>query len=356
MKKRFFSILALTLVCIFSLSACDGCFSLQPINFTNAFNGGSGLKVEDNPKTNYQEVLTYDVDYFESFDGYSISNKLKANEKFNVKFENGKYVSTLKILSSFGDANVKLESDIIDSLENNQMHAYYLHTEFSIDVTYDIEDRDPYTHTDTIVSDVYFCDVSLSYAPIYSKTTADYTNLRCVEKIYAVSDKTFSEVKYSKNSYTVSFTANNKETKVTTNDYEYKTIIDNAQLLFAIRNFPLELETTESMPVVGYNFGEAVSLAINKDTTSTISYQDNPLIYGLANYSGNVETSRYRFYRNKTNETGVMQNVYIQNNVENSDIAYKSLLIRYVEPLSSVYGDVLSLGALVYTLRNVQVG
>ena len=130
MKKRFFSILALALVCIFFLSACDGCFSLQPINFTNAFNGGSGLNVEDNPKTNYQEVLTYDVDYFESFDGYSISNKLKTNEKFKVKFENGKYVSTLKILSSFGDANVQLDSDIIDSLENNQMHAYHLQHNF----------------------------------------------------------------------------------------------------------------------------------------------------------------------------------------------------------------------------------
>ncbi len=356
MKKRFFSILALALVCIFSLSACDGCFALQPINFTNAFNGGSGIKTEDNPKTNYQEVLTYDVDYFESFDGFSISNKLKSNGKFNVKFENGKYVSTLKILSSFADANVELESDIIDSLENNQMHAYYLHTEFSIDVTYEIDEREPYTHTDTIVSDVYFCDVSLSYAPVYSRTTADYTNLFCGDEIYAVSDKTFGEVKYSKNSYTVSFTVNDKEPKITTNEYEYKTIIDNAQLLFAIRNFPLELESAEAMPVVGCNYGEAVSLAINKNSTSNISYQEKPLAYGLSNYSGNIETSLYHFYRNKTNETGVKQNVYIQNNVENSDIAYKSLLLRYVEPLTSVYGNVLSLGALVYNLRSVQVG
>ncbi len=356
MKKRIFSIIALALVCVFTLSACDGCTNLQPINFTNAFNGGSGLK-EENPVSGYQETLTYDVSYDKSHEGYAINNGLSSNEDVKFKFENGKYVSTLTVLSSFSEAPIPLESDIISNLQDNQKQAYHLHTEFSIDVTYEITGRELYSNTDTIVSDVYFCDSTLSYAPVYSLTNANYTNLYYSTNSEAVKEKTISEVKYNKNNYTVSFTSDENKPKITTKEYNFKSIIDNAQLLFALRNFPLALEGSQALPVVASNYGEAVPLAVRNTQKNTIKYeQDKPLSYNYENFEGDVEISHLLFYRNEANETGAMQHVYIQNKVDNSPLAYKSLLVRYVEPLTSIYGTIVPMGVLVYNLSSVVVG
>ena len=355
MKKRIFSIIALALVCAFTLSACDGCTNLQPINFTNAFNGGSGLK-EENPVSGYQETLTYDVSYAKSHEGYAINSALNSNEDVKFTFEKGKYVSTLTVYSSFNEVlGGQLESDILSSLEDNQKQAYHLHTEFSVDVTYEITGRELYSTTDTIVSDVYFCDSTLSYAPVYSLTNANYTNFYYSTNSEAVKVKTISEIKYNKNNYTISFTVNDNKPTITTKEYNFKSIIDNAQLLFALRNFSVELDSTQALPVVASNYGEAVPLVVRNNQKNIIKYeQDNPLSYNYDSFDGDVEISHLLFYRNQKNETGAMQHVYIQNKVDNSPLAYKSLLVRYVEPLTS-YRTIVPMGVLVYNLNSVDV-
>ncbi len=364
MKKRIFSIIALALVCVFSLSACDGCFNLPELVFNNAFNGGSGLREED-PQSGYSETLTYDVQYNETAEGIAIDSGLKEDKNLSFVFSEGKYVSTLNVLKSFSDAPIKIESDVVDSLLDNETQAYHLHTEFSIKVNYQIGEK-IYDHTDTIVSDSYFCEVSMAFTPVYSKTVADYTTLYYSSINDIVSFQTESEIFYSKNGYKVKFSTlgNSPFSSVTEDeptitekefDYKYKTVIDNAELLFAIRNFNVDFEGTSALPVVAASYGEAKTLAINYKQDNTVTYNENsPLTYNYDDYVGGVEVKHLRFYRNDAKETGMTQHVFIQKQVENSSLPYKALPIKYVEPLTT-FASFVPMGTLVYTLKDVEI-
>ncbi len=376
MKKRIFSVIALMLACLFVFSACDGCFAPQELVFTTAFNNGD---TAEDPTSGYKETLTYNVEYQETYDSIFTDSNLKAKKESGelvYEFSNGKYVSTLKVLKNFSEANLEFKSDIVDGLENNEVRIYHLHTNFSIDVEYKIGDK-TYTGVDTIVSDSYFCKSSLSYAPIYSKTTASYTNLIYTSNPYLAKYDSESEIKYNKNNYTLNFTTlvsiptydgeepTDNQTPLTpkvetsTYDYKFKTIIDNSQLLFALRNFNVTDDNTSSIPVVTSNYGKAVSLAINNPKQkSTISFSRSPLSVTIDNessaYNEDVEVKNYRFYKNTKNETGATQYIFIQNNVEDSSLPYNSLLVRYVEPLIT-HGSFAPMGALVYTLEKVDI-
>ncbi len=347
MKKKLFSVLALLLTSVFALS---GCYALPELSFSNSFCGGSGSR-DDDPQTGYTEILEYNVNYEETAEGLTVDSSLKNNKDFKFEYSNGKFVSTFKVLSSFPKT---LSSDIIDNLNNDQKQAYYLSTEFSIDVKFEIG-KDTFTHTDRIISETYFCGPTLAYAPVYSKTITDYTNLFFSSFIAPVPIKTVSEIKYSKSDYIIDFKLNEEPNKITKEKYSYKTIIDNNQLLFILRNFTVEAEKVSSIPIVTAIYKEPTALAINNFTAVTITpKKDNPITYNFSPITEGIATNHYRFYKNDLNARGSIQHLFIQSKMENSNLPYKALPMRYVEPLTT-YGSYLPMGSLVYNLIDVSI-
>ena len=371
MKRRLFSLIALILVAFFTLSGCDGCTTYPELSFNNAFNGGSGEDSFD-AKTNYTEVIKYTVVH----DASTMNEELKNNENVTVSIQNGEYQTTLRVLSSFSEAETQLKtiyndqtisikSDIIDSLTENNLNAYMLESKLSIPVKYTFltakGTEEVLKRVDTITSTAIFCNRSFVYAPIYSHTVADYTILQYngAGAVPIITQST-SKIKYQKDSYSVEYVYNgesysgvksNSVTISNTYDYKYKTVVDNAMLFFALRNFPIENQKVEGLPTVVANYGEAQLLAVKNAGSITQRVED--LSYNGEKESYDISVSTYTFNKNEADQAGAMQKVYIQNKVENSPVPYKSLMIKYEEPLTTGLNYV-SLGSLVYTLSSIE--
>lgn len=365
MKKRIFSIIALMLVSLFTLSACDGCSSLPTLKFNNGFYGLS----EEEPRTYYTEILTYDVNYAESFEGINLSPKLKDDENVSFEFKDGSYVSTLKVYKGFQEAGedngVEIKSDIIENLNEDEQNAFHLHTEFSIKAKYVVNGKTT-ENDEKIISDAFFLKTALSFAPVYTKTKASYLQFySSIGEVIKVESE--SETTYQNNSYTTwrKITGNKASEETTTEQkYSLKSVIDNAQLLFALRNFDVEFEKVGTLAVVSPNYEAPTTLAVNYSKNFTVPYTvEKPLTYSnsvtdtFVNLESTVETKQYAFYKNDSKETGTRQTVFIQSKVESSPLNYLALPIRYIEPLTT-YGNFLPMGVLDYTLTsvNIQIG
>ncbi len=362
MKKRLFSIIALTLVSLFTLSACDGCTSLPTLKFNNAFFGLS----EDEPRTYYTETLTYDVTYAESFEGINISPKLKDDENINFEFKDGSYVSKLKVYKGFQEAGedngIEIKSDIIENLKEDEQNAFHLHTELNIKAKYVVNGKTT-ENDEKIVSDVFFLKTSLSFAPVYAKTKASYLQFySSIGEVIKVESE--SATTYQKDSYTLwrKITGNKASEETTTKQkYSQKSVIDNAQLLFALRNFDVEFEKVSTLPVVSANYETPTSLAVNYSKNTTVSYTaekslayNNTVTDTFVNLENAIETRQYAFYKNDSKETGTRQTVFLQNKVESSPLDYLALPVRYIEPLTT-FGNFLPMGVLDYTLTSVNI-
>lgn len=355
MKKKLFAIIAFTLVTIFALSGCEGCVIMPELVVNNAFNGGSGETAFD-PQTGYTETLKYDVKY--SDEGIAPNLKDAKNIKFSFSF--GTYQTNFEVLSAFPTEidGTKLESNILTNLADNDKQAYHLKSKFSVEVNYVIDGVEN-KRTDSIESEVYFCNRSLAYAPVYSKTTSSYTVLQMGSKSgLPIIINSTSQILYQKENYKVDFSYyyNNfmnekleEQSSSKTYDYAFKTITDNTMLLFMIRNSKIDFENTIGVPVVTPNYGKAESLAINNANKETRTLQLN---YNYQPYQVELSLSKLRFSRNEINSSGTQQILYVQNNVENSPIPYKALPVIYNEPLTT-FGTFQPMGQLVYTLTEI---
>lgn len=351
MNKKIISILAFALVVIFALSGCDGCIITPELTVNNAFNGG----VSD-PQTGYKETLKYDVEY--SDEGIAANLKNMENVKFDFSF--GTYQTDFEVLSALPTEinGTKIESNIISSLADNDKQAYRLKSIFSIDVNYVIDGVEN-KRTDTIESEVYFCNRSLAYAPVYSRTTSSYTVLQMGSNSgLPIIINSVSQTIYQKENYKIDFSYyysnfNDENLDVQSSskiyDYTFKTITDNSMLFFIIRNSEIELEKTIGIPVVTPNYGEASSLAINNANKETRKFQLN---YNYQPYEVDLSISKLRFSKNDVGASGTQQVLYVQNKVENSPIPYKALPVIYNEPLTT-FGSFQSMGQLVYTLTDI---
>ena len=371
MKRRLFSLIALILVAFFTLSGCDGCTTYPELSFNNAFNGGNGEDSFD-AKTNYTEVVKYTVVH----DASTMNDDLKNNENIDISILNGEYQTTLKVLSSFSEAenqlktiyndqSISVHSDIVDSLAETNLHAYMLESKLSIPVKYTFltaqGTEEILERVDTITSVSVFCNRAMTYAPIYSHTVADYTILQYngfggVPIII----KSTSKIKYQKESYLVDYICSGENfagvktdevVTSTTYDYNYKTVIDNSMIFFALRNFPIENQKVKGLPTVVANYGEAQLLAVKN--SGSITQRVDDLSYNGEKIAYDFSVSTYSFNKNETDQSGATQRVYIQNKVENSPIPYKSLVVKYEEPLTTNLNYV-SLGSLVYTLSSIE--
>ncbi len=350
MKKRLISIICALCLTIPALSGC-GCSSLSTLTFNSAFCEGGAL-----PLPGYTETLIYNVDYVNSSEYFSKDSEIP-DDQLTMKFTDGKYVSKLEVLGA-KPSNVATDIEI-----SADYSIYKLETELSVKVKYTTANGN-FERTDKINSLCYFYSAAL--APLYSKTTSSYTSVyNTNDGITLKVTDVESEISYNATEYTVkqnygihdfeqaskdgSAILENGNPTGKTYDYESRTVIDNAELFFALRNVVIAEESTSYLPVVSAVYGEYKTLAVNN------SSQNEQSVTVKINGEQKTETIKVNnlYYSvSSKNESGASQKLVIQ--ASGSTIPNLSLPVLYAEPLI-IQNSSYKLGTLLYTLSEVEI-
>lgn len=353
--KRFFTyLLSVSLALVFFLSS--GCSSAILLTFNNAFNG------EKEPYAEYWERLTYTVTSGE----YKDLTRSTVISKDAVDFSiNGRLTLTLN--TTHKDAEIDglkvLPDEVKDQTDINLSGKLYrltatllLNSNYTVNGKINSEDGNS-NLTDEISSEVVFLTSENSFAPIYSSVKQSYHVMLASNESDGLKvniDKLESEHKiiYNSDKYTITSTSKSEEsdtTTTTTTDYTFRSLIDNTQLLFALRNLSLEKETSTSVLTVAPAYKSATSLLVknNEETSQMVK-----LLVNGEEKNESLSLKNLSFNVNDNKNTGVPQYVSIQK-AKSENIPFKSLMIEYAEPLIC-YGSIASMGALIYKLSSVE--
>ena len=359
MRRIFIVFCALVMTIAVALSGCS-CNTTSPLSFNTNFYG-EGANATDLPQT-YKEVCTYDVSYNAN---YNSALKMDSSlvDKVNVNYS-GTYVTEFQ-----GDT-LKVPDSIVTDL-HYEGDIHYFTTKLELDVT--VNDK---VYHDQIFSEVYFYSAGQAFQPIYSKVIQKNTfigvsiepfSVNAQQQIYQY------ETTYNKNEFVTlnqSYNANSDEVAsidiysldkskfvlmkdTITSEYVSKQAIDNASLLFAIRNITLKEEASYTLPTTSPSYSEPKSLTVKNVSESTynllaISYN------GQALENVNLPVKNLTFVIGGTKNVGTQQNVVVQKAKSETFPYFNSLLIEYAESLSEIT-SFSHLGALVYKLNAVAI-
>lgn len=345
MKKFLVSLLAL---CVFVLSSLTGCSCnpASPLTFSNTFLGEANT-------SNFQEHLEYEVNYLENSLDYPYLNR---DSELDVYIEDlsmtGSYVCDLTTVLN-GSVDIP-DNNIVGENGIYNASLYCLRTEFSVTATYTLKNQSaPTIKADEIISEVYFLPSGHSFAPVYSKTNAVMHLVSLSQNGLKFSDVEYEyETVYNQSNYKLSKKVIlDNETIENTVDkkygYSYKCIIDNNQLLFALRNLSTVNGENVEMPVVAPAYGKATKLGFLETASSnkefTFDLNGQPL-------TEQIPVKNVSYAVSKIQSAGRTHYAVVQNGASAS-IKNKGLIIRYAQPLP-VYGSMSNLGALEFKLLN----
>lgn len=369
MKKKFLSILALFVAVSMLLGGCSGA---MPLSFTGAFYGST-----NNPEVGYNETVSYSVEYVDDYDGLiKDSNITDELIKFSA---DGTFTTQLTVLNKLPDSYSQQFTTDLDFTGEGRKLIYHYKTTLDLYTTYTVGgEYETYTDTskivdngdgsktyhDIITSEAFFFTSSQSLSPIWSKTDASYTYLTAINgkdgkstvnviTVESKSSTVYNSANYTiSNSYVIAGKTESKVENTQTNGYKQKTIIDNAQLLFAIRNIDVAEEASYSLPTVSPSYVKPKTLTVknNGDKQKTLD-----MTYNQTQINEDVAVKDCSFYLNTTNDAGTPQYVAVQKAASaNEKLPAKAFIIEYVEPLS-IYGTFQRLGALKYTIKSVNI-
>ncbi len=368
MRKKISAVLLAALLSLTFLAGCSCSSGRSQLGFNNAFHGGGETGDRSkNPPIGYTETLVYEV--VSSDKGYDYEKDASITDDLLRCEIKGEYTVTLEVKNSLP---TEITDDFSTDIEIGNW-VYTLHTELTLNVKYDLnsknaDDAISYEHKDVIDSEIYFLPFSESYAPIYSETKSEYTVVSFGNDAATLSAvESFSKIKYYQSSYeitsgTVQYsvsTATNADVKdlkdveqTKSYDYSYKTVIDNAELLFAIRNIKVDVDSTFNLPTVSPAYGEATDLAVK----NVQEFDDDAnFTYNGADYNGKIKVKELAYYVNSQNNRGSKQLVYVQKSgiTIGDETVDRALPVKMVSPLFA-YGSFSYLGSLVYSLKSVQ--
>jgi len=308
------------------------------------------------------ETLSYTVKQVDDYG--SIKKSAELDKYFTFEYSVGTYTTTLEETSK-SDEEIK-NSDILEIKDAKGdaliANVYKLTTDFEIDLTVTINGQEPYLHKEKITTKTYIASHGASLAPLYAKEDAEYAIISVgSDKAEIKIVKSVSETFYNKDEYRTVKTykdfktdetvnLDGVEAQETTTKYTFRSAIDNAELLFAIRGLKIEEKASETIQAVssGYEAPQPIKI-----TNTALAEKQ----FTLKNYNGaeNVtETIKYSslsFSLDKTNASGTPQYASVQTE-EKGNIKNTCLLLEYVKPLIT-YGTFMSMGALEFTLNSV---
>lgn len=346
MKRFFTTILCLSMAVILALSA-SGCNKKSALVFNNAFFGST-----NDPSPGYTETLKYSVSNVNNY------NELikKEVEIFTDSLATYEYKGTYEsVFSVVGVLPEEIETNVSEEITGT---VYHLKTTLKLNSTYKVngeyaeggtQNQDgSVTYEDVVENEVYFLKSGHSFAPVYSSGRQKSSTLALSNKANVIIYEYSYNTTYNTNKYTT--VKGYVQEEPVTNKYEYtfKTVIDNAQLLFALRSVTLEEKDNLNIPVVSPVYGKAQTLTITNSSENTKSATIN-------GETLQIPVKNLNFKLAQEYNTGTPQYALIQKSSPNEQVVpNKALLIEYAEPIIS-YGNFYSMGALVYTLTDVEI-
>jgi len=336
MKKFLLSILSLTLAFCLLLSG-SGCSNTVLLAFNNTFNDGKD-------PNNLVETITYDVTYSDNYgDGLIKKDVELTDDVIKFEFKNGKYVQTLETISFLPDT-IKTDIDV----QNTKILK--LTSKLNVDFVYTIDGTEK-TSNDSVEQETYFLLAGMSFAPLHSSVKSNFSLVGVANnKATVVEDKRSSVIEYNNETYTVTKT---DDTGTTTNSYEYefRTAVDNNQLLFILRSLSLAEEATTKIDFVSPTYGQAKTLMVKNQ--ATLSSVINVSYNGGEKKQETIASKHLSFFINENRQSGSPQYVVIQD-AKSDNLGNRALPLVYAETLTT-YGSFMSMGALVYTISDVSV-
>ena len=326
MLKKLTLLLSFLLVTVVAFSGCS--CSSERLSFDNSFNNGA------KPSYNHKETLTYNVAFEPSTD----QNAPGLPDYCTLEYTAGKYLSSFEVVSDLS----AFDSDIIKN--NDIKEIYSLTTEFTINIKLTINGT-PYENTDAVTSKVYFAPQGYSFAPIYSESHAEYLmpaydeSSNVIAKIYS-SDFT---VNYSQNDYKTSKTDKAKK-------YDFLCVIDNAQLLFALRNIKIAENSSFNISVLSESYGEPKTLSVTNK--STLTRPNVKLKYNGEELTESITCDELIFRLNSTSASGSSQKVVIQS-AKSEHVNNYALPVEY-ERNGILFGSS-SAGILRFSLAEIEM-
>ncbi len=369
MKKFFTSIVfALTFTMLFSACSCAGC------NTESKITGSSYWHSNKTYSRNFTETATYEVNYT---DDYKVTtggvkydySKANEPESLTATYGKGSYVVTVKAIG---------KNDLPEKAKNSDDSVnefYKLTAELNLPVTYKFNDGEEYTFTDTHNSVVYFESISTSLRPLYSQKIYDSTYFSNDGSSIIRSAYT-TEIKWA-NKAELTITDNSSEKteypardgkyglrKVENETYSVKyskgCVLDNEQLLFALRAYTLSTDLSETIKIFDTAYKNqltsisvksaetaaftdkwTVSINGNEETKETTSTFLTTIVRNDSKLSGSPLICYYQIIKYDGDEEGVT-----------ADENGRSWLVRMVQRLPYGTG---SYGALDYKLKSVVV-
>ncbi len=354
MKRKIILFLALILVAVIPLGGCScSCSSATVLEFTSAFNGGN------KPNVNYHEEITYKVEYQTSYGDYFRKSETVTDDVIKYELTSGTYKMTLDVMDKIQIPQDKLTDDMANNLETSSIsHVYRLKTELNLNVHYS-SDRITEEHpqgkakeryekdfNDVITTESYFLGEEHAFAPIYSETKSDTSLVSITSDDVSVAKLDYTYItKYTKGGYEIVKTISNNEPGYENYGYGYKTAIDNNVLLFALRNFSLEVGESKALNVIHPVYGTPQALAIK-------NLQELKMNINLNGNAEELSVKEFSFIRSEVNATGFPQYVKIQSGTTQSLKENKSYLVQYAEPLIC-WGSFSCMGALIFTISSI---
>lgn len=348
MKKKFFAIILLAVALLFTFSGCS-CEGATILSFSNAFNDKTA------PLASYYEKCEYDVTYEEKNEFYAKASSLN-NKNLKFSYDVGKYVTEFKVeagLPQISSSGKPITSDIRDLLEGKTVYHYK--TSFSINIKYSINGGEEKTHTDTINTEVYFGNADLSFAPIFSDTQFE-TSLLLFSAPDVQTFKSDYQTVYNQNFYTLSGSStlsDSKQNDVTehnrTENYTFRSLIDNAQFMFAIRNLTIETGKSGYFLAATLSYNQPKSIAVSNATTYD---SDVDFTYNGTSINS-ITTTSYNYALSESKSSGIPQYFFLQAKSTES-LPNKSLLVKYIEPVIE-YSSLNCAGSLNYKLKTVTI-
>ena len=349
MKKVFTLILSVALCFVAFLGGCS-CAPESPLSFSNAFYGEAS-----SPSVGYKETLTYNVCYVNDKEAYpycTMDNTSKAALD-GVDYK-GTFVTEFEVMSSYPSSLPK--TDILGDKGIYSGEVYRYKTKLEVEATYTLKGGEVKEFNDSVITEVYFLPAAHSFAPLYSSRLCDMNLVFITGKKAEFSRVNYDfKTTYNYSSYTIDSkvkTSAQETTKTNTHGYSFKTIIDNNQLLFAIRNFQTPSNTTVAISLVDPTYSAPASVGFNQRSSINEDF-DFSFNGQSALDAEKLPVRNVIFAMNNIQATGF--NHYLKMQVQESTgatVKNRALLVQYASPLVA-YSSISCLGVMQYDLVSV---
>lgn len=356
MKKRFVAAFLIAAILVPTLSACE-CSSQAILSFDNGFSGKTEIAA------GYSQKLVYKAEYRTDEEDYKISENFP--QENILKLEYGEGVAEFNFSADVTLPSA-IDSDLKDFAENQNALIYKLAYFFTIPLTITINGEE-YLSEEKIESEAYFLPANLSFAPIYSKTQSAYYVIATSKTSAAASKlKILSETFYNQKTYTLRYNAEylgvsgedkdfGEDPTVIEEKYDFRKVITNEQLLFAVRGISVDENGSVVVPV--QRFGDTNPLSFTKKQSAEITL---PIKYD----GGEIKDVKFTYdeisYRiNETYSAGTAHKVYIQSAAGKSEdtdfVKNLALPVIFFQPMQSVSGEYDMYGCLKFTLTEIEI-